>query len=225
MTTFLLSHHLGMGDHIVLNGLVRHIYEREKNAYDRFYLLCYEHNKANVARMYDDLKIDLLTVKDDSEIVTAIRSLNATKHEDLHLNDEGLKLYSQIGDDAFFDVYGYDRSLRTKFKINYTKAQKEATKKHVPASPYIFVHDDEKRGFKIEQNRLPKLTAVRLSPDVPLFEAVELIRNAQECHVISSSFLCWLMSDPRLNPNFITHLYLRNEYLAPYLNRYGHKTL
>jgi len=225
MTTYLLSHHLGMGDHIVLNGLVRHIYEREKDNYDHFFLLCYEHNKANVMRMYQDLKIVPLPVKNDGDIVNAIRALDPTKHEDLHLNEEGLKLYNEIGDDAFFDVYGYDRELRTQFKITYTEDQKRVAKSLVPKGKYIFVHDDEERGFKIDKNRLPNLPIATISKQTPLFDVVEVIRNAEECHVISSSFLCWLMSDPKMNPNFITHLYVRNQYLAPYLNKYGHKTL
>lgn len=209
-----------MGDHIVLNGLVRHIYKREKHSCDKFYLLCYEHNAANVRAMYADLpKLDLLLIKTDSEIVPAIESFDGRK-EDLHLDQDGYALYDKIGDEAFFISKGYPVSLLTKFKAPRNKQKEAELKQQLTGGDpnYIFVHDDAERGYPIDETKLPQgYKIVRAPKEIPMFELLGLIEDAKERHVISSSFLCICIAMKL--PNTTAHLYIRNGYLKNYLEK------
>lgn len=223
---FLLSHHLGMGDHIAIGGLVRHIYHREATNCNEFYLLCYKHNEVNVARMFDDLpKLKLLTINHVDEIHGAIQSFNGKK-EDLHLGDKEY-LYAQLADDAFYTCFGYDKALRRQFTFrrDYKKEAVWVEKFVGDKKDYIFIHDDEPRGYKIDESKLLNLPKVRIPKEVPLFESLGIIEGAMECHVISSAFVCLLQSMPALNKNVTVHTSVRNEYLKEYFERDGLKTI
>lgn len=220
---YLIAHHLGMGDHIVLNGLVRHIYEREKANNNKVFLLCYKHNERNVRRMYDDTDIDLVIIERNDQIQDAIQSFSG-KVEDLHLWTEEKARYVDVGDEAFFINFNYPLSLLQNFKIRRDlKLEKKALHKLTSGEKnYIFVHDDAERGFPIDENKLPKgIKVVRADKETPLFDLLLLFENAKERHVISSSFLCICLGMKL--PNTFAHLYIRNQYLQNYLEKYNIK--
>lgn len=223
----LISHHLGMGDMIVHNGLVRHIYKRDYRKYQTIYLLCYKHNAANVRRMYDDLKkFALLEIENEYQIGNAIDSFIGDK-EDFHLDQEGYTLYDQIGDDAFFLNKNYDKSLRKQFKISRdSNIENEVYNNMINGvGEYIFIHDDAERGYKIPDDKLPPLPRVRIPKSVALFDTLKIIENAKECHVISSAFVCLLQSMPSLNKNVTVHTSVRNPHLKNYFEMDGLKTI
>lgn len=225
MNNYLIAHHLGMGDHIVLCGLVRHIYEREKANGNKVYLLCYKHNERNVKRLYDDTDITLQIIERNEEIQPAIRGFDGTV-EDLHLWREPKARYVDVGDEAFFINFNYPIELLTKFSIRRNeKAEKAALHKLTNGiKKYIFVHDDAERGFPIDESRLPKgMKIIRADKETPLFDLLLLIENAQERHVISSSFLCICLA-MQLRNSF-AHLYIRNQYLQNYLEKFNIKCL
>ncbi len=223
----LISHHLGMGDMIVHNGLVRHIYKRDYRKYQTIYLLCYKHNAANVRRMYDDLKkFALLEIENEYQIGNAIDSFIGDK-EDFHLDQEGYTLYDQIGDDAFFLNKNYDKSLRKQFKISRdSNIENEVYNNLINGvGEYIFIHDDAERGYKIPDDKLPPLPRVRIPKSVALFDTLKIIENAKECHVISSAFVCLLQAMPSLNKNVTVHTSVRNPHLKNYFEMDGLKTI
>ena len=148
----LIAHHLGMGDHIVHCGLVRHIYKRDVRKYDTIFILCYRHNAENVKRMYEGLnKIELLIIDNENEIGTAIDNFVGDK-EDFHLDQQGYELYNQIGDDAFFENKKYDKKLRKEFQVKRDlKKELEHFNNYASShTEYIFVHDDLQRGYEIK---------------------------------------------------------------------------
>lgn len=224
MSRFLLSHHLGMGDHIAMNGIVRHVYERESKRFDHFYLLCYKHNAANVKRMYQDLNIELLLIDTTDNPDAIIREFAPDKYEDFHLGENGLKLYNEIADFTFCDCFGYDRKLLLEGKIEFTPEQtkrcEEVYAKYAPDGEYIFLHEDPERGFVVDRQRMRPLPIITISKNVPLFDAYLLMKRAAEIHVISSAFLCMALYIKDLNARSktITHLYIRNKYLKNYLD-------
>lgn len=223
----LISHHLGMGDMIVHNGLVRHIYKRDYRKYQTIYLLCYKHNAANVRRMYDDLKkFALLEIENEYQIGNGIDSFIGDK-EDFHLDQEGYTLYDQIGDDAFFLNKNYDKSLRKQFKISRdSNIENEVYNNLINGvGEYIFIHDDAERGYKIPDDKLPPFPRVRIPKSVALFDTLKIIENAKECHVISSAFVCLLQSMPSLNKNVTVHTSVRNPHLKNYFEMDGLKTI
>ncbi len=222
----LISHHLGMGDMIVHNGLVRYIYNRDKSKYKDIYLLCYEHYADNIRYMYRDIDIKLLTVKKDNEIYSAIINLGC-EQEDFHLNDSEIRRYFLgEGDDIFYTLKGYDKSLRKQFYIKRDlKKETEIFNELTDGlKDYIFVHDDIERGFQIKQ--LPDgVPYVRVPKNIPIFDTLKVLENAKECHVISSSFVCLLQSMPSLNKNIYVHTSVRNKDLETYFKRDGLKTI
>lgn len=222
----LIAHHLGMGDMIVLNGLVRFIYKRDKNKYEKIYLLCYAHNKNNVERMYNDLnKLELFIIENENQIGNTIDNFNGDV-ENLHLDGDGYNMYNEIGDDAFFITKNYDKVLRKKFKIKRDiNKEEEIFNQYVFNQPYIFVHDDEERGYKINDSKLPDLPKVRIPKSVNIFDALKIMEKASECHVISSAFVCLLQSMPKLNKNITVHTSVRNAYLEKYFLNDGLKTM
>lgn len=224
MTKYLIAHHLGLGDHIVLNGLVRHIYAREKANGKEVYLLCYQHNARNVSRMYDDTDIKFLFIDNSYQISDAIARFDGEK-EDLHLVGDIKYQYADYGDEAFFFNFGYDVNLLTSFSIRRDlEKEMKVMEKLTGGEEYIFVHDDLERGFPIDENKLPNgLKIVRAEKDIPMFDLLMTMEYAKECHVISSSFLCICIANKF--DNCIAHLYMRNQYLEKYLNKYGIKTL
>jgi hypothetical protein len=94
--------------------------------------------------------------------------------------------------------------------------------KRIGSDEYIFVHDDETRDLKINENNLPDLPAVR--PDhkfgtagkISFFDYGLLLRNATEIHCMDSSFALFAdhldTSDVKRK---VIHRYLRRENLNP----------
>lgn len=230
MSKYLIAHHLGMGDHIILNGLVRHIYNIERHHHEEVWLLCYEHNARNVSRMYDDIHIKLLLIPFDQtkigEVIQRFRE-EGGRVEDLHLVNEEKGRYSEIGDEAFFYNHGYNIELLTQFKIqrNYEREYEVYSKLTDCSLNYIFIHDDIERGYEIDKRHLPigDYKIVRASKDIPMFDLLLLMERAKECHVISSSFLCIGIASKM--KNMTAHLYMRNDYLNNYIKKYGIKTI
>lgn len=223
---FLLAHHLGMGDHIVLNGLVRHIYQRESANGNEFWLLCYTKNYRNVKRMYEFDNINLLCIDRQDQIGSAINNFQG-KVEDLHLWGKEKFTYPEYADEAFFLNFGYPVSLLQEFKITRAlEAELQAKRKLDAEGEYIFVHDDPERNLIIDEKYLPKdVKIVKPGNEIPMFDLLKVMADAKECHFISSSFLCIALAYKGLIKNATAHLYVKNDFLAKHCNKYGIKTI
>lgn len=231
MKNFILSHHLGLGDMIILNGLVRHIYASEMaTGCDKFYLVCFLHNEKNVRYLYRDLpNLELIIVEEgeNSGLQNKINEVGGTV-ENINLDETGQALYQKIGDDAFFEKFGYDKKLIQKFHIlrDEEKERKALNETAFQTQDFIFVHDDFERGYKIEQvenqNYYP---LIRAPKEIPIFELLSVLEKAKEIHVISSAFLCLCIAIPELAKKTTAHLYIRNAYLKNYVESKGIKVL
>ena len=93
----------------------------------------------------------------------------------------------------------------------------------MPDCPYVFVHDDPTRNFKIEDSLLPRgLKIVRASDcyGETIFDYIPLMEQAQSCHFIDSSVaLLWDRCEgKRRGENFI-HRYVRADCTKPYYDK------
>ena len=73
-----IYHHLGLGDHIICNGLVRSLIKDE----EMYVLFVKPHNRSTVEFMYRDLK-NLSFIEGDDEFVNNFLKNNKIKREDI----------------------------------------------------------------------------------------------------------------------------------------------
>ena len=100
MKTIYIYHHLGFGDHIICNGLVRHY----AALYDKVYVFCKPHNVKNVSYMYrDNENIELFSANDNETISFMDRN---KQNNYLIIGHE--KLWEKLIDDLTFDFIFYD---------------------------------------------------------------------------------------------------------------------
>src|ERR1051325_7369597 len=134
-------HHLGLGDHIICNGLVRKLCTTHHTVY------CFTKRQyiSSVSFMYrDEPKIQLIPVEGDWEVpLKTNREIPLLK-----VGFEKLDRSSSNFDESFYRQLGFDFGLRwNNFYIERDyEIERELFRKVNPSNtPYIFVHDDPGR--------------------------------------------------------------------------------
>lgn len=191
-----IYHHLGMGDHLICNGLVREICKR----YGKTFILCKGHNVASVEFMFRDLKnVAIYPVDNDAEasgvIVSVPEGSDAIKigymGKDWLSNTDAWdeSFYRQAGLDfnARWDSFYFKRDEKRE-KLFYDKCIKKD-------EPYIFIHDDKHRGFIIDDNKIESNNKRLIRPErdkkagtYNIFDYCKILERADEIHSIDSSF-------------------------------------
>ena len=120
-----IHHHLGLGDHIICNGLVRYFYKKYKN----ILLFCYPHNYENVHYMYRDLN-NLEIINFDSE-----RDADIFVDNNKVVRDNLIKpTFSTL--DSRFSGMTFDESFYSQVGLNF----------NVRFDDFYFVRDIEKEN-------------------------------------------------------------------------------
>lgn len=201
-----IYHHLGLGDHIICNGLVRSYVKK----YNKVYLFCKESNLDSVRDMYSDLNIPLIP-GDDSYVHLFIRS-------NPNLN------YLIVGFNMLNDIEPFDEQFYKLAKLAFVNRWDEF---HCPASSkdtilfnlinpptnYALVHEDASRGYTIDKSKISlPIVYIDKKENFSLPNYRILINKAKEIHVIDSSAMFLIDSlplteDPAL---LFVHRYARN---------------
>lgn len=206
-------HHLGMGDHIICNGMVRNLYKTHKF----IDLFCYDYNEKNVKYMYRDLtNFNTIPVASDEEANSMIsyRKINVLKigFESLYIKTRSktfdIDFYKMAGVpfNCKFDDFYFERDFSKEDSIlNLINPNKE---------PYIFVHGDldmtkVRNDLKIIHNPI----------NYSLFNLITLLENAEEIHVMESSLKCLINQYKLLKPKLFYHAYVK--YCSDYYNTQG----
>ena len=177
-----LKWHLGLGDAIICNGLVREIAKS-----DDVMLPCYEHNLPTLRFMFRDLiNVSIVPVKDEVD-------MHSKAEENTALEDEVLALgwYSELS----FDKTKWDQELYRHACVPWEcrwssfKVDKGADDV-VQTGEFGFVHMDEARAMRIKPALLPKIQYATPGKAESIFEFRPLIEYATEIHMIDSAFLC-----------------------------------
>jgi hypothetical protein len=212
----IIYHHLGIGDHIICNGLVRNFYKKN-NSIDLF---CYDYNEANVKYMYRDLKnLNTIPVSSDQEanLIILKNNLNVLKvgFENLHKNGS-----FQSFDIEFYEIANLPFSC--KFDDFYLERDFEKELSILDSlnpnkDPYIFIHGD------LDMSKIRKdLKIINNPKEYGLFNLISLLENAEEIHVMESSIKC-LINQYKLNkPKLYHHNYVK--YCSEYYNTVGLNT-
>ena len=223
--------HLGLGDQIICNGLLRYLYQESK--YKECIVPSYRRNVSSLKRMFSDLKnLVILPVGDDSE---ADFWANRFRNENCDVVEVGI-----TGPEIPIppNIKGFDQIFYLQARVQY---ENRWNLFHIPSDEkkqketldimnirqynngYVFVHDDASRELIIKSDKLPALPVVR--PDhklgrksnISIFDYKEVIAHASEIHCMDSSFAALIDHIPELkNKKKVIHRYLREENLNPY---------
>ena len=219
-----IYHHLGLGDHIICNGIVRHYRE----IYEEVTVFCKQPYLTNVEYMYrDDNKIIVLPIGQDYDVLNYINQNNL--HSDLIIvgfNKQGFK-DAKTFDEGFYNTVNLPFEYRfTKFKFDRdTDKESEVYNELNPNNePYIYVHDDPQRGFKIDRNKLnSNLKIIGNDKRFLMFDMLKIIENATEVHSMQTGMKDLINSFKFNKPNFFLHWYVRpynNDYDSVGLNKF-----
>lgn len=205
MSELYIYHHLGLGDHVICNGLVREYAAK----YDRVHLFCKVHNVPSVAAMYSDIN------------VTCIPASDADAQQFIQQNPGNN--YLVIGFNLMNNVDPFDKQFYDLANIPFVCKWNSF---HCPRTfneiklfnsihrhdRYAVVHEDTARGYCIDHKciKLPEVE-VRYRPGFNLSDYRVLLEFAEEIHVIDSSMLFFVDSLPELaHHKLFVHRYARN---------------
>ena len=224
MEVIFVKQHMGLGDNIVHNGMVRKL--SKENPKNVIIVPTHHHNKKNVSRMF----------RDNQNIV--VEGFDSHKSMEHIVNNRGYGNvisscllnnpkygYGEYFDDAFYLQVGMMPKIKKEFfyiERDYDKESKVfkemVTDKNI--SNYIFLHEKPKENILIDRDKIPNLPVIYADPKYDFFDLLGVIENADECHLISSSFVS-LMSCKKFNSKTYVHMYVDRIELVNHIKKTG----
>lgn len=218
-----IYHHLGMGDAIECNGMVRHYAE----SYDQVDIFSQSRNHGACEFMYRDSdKIKVHKFSNGSQSHSEIGKF-LSKYDGNILIPGHHKYFSRLREwekrgfgpaEAFYYIAGVPWAYRNeKFFFQRDKKEEERVieKLNPSREKFIFIHDDESRGFRINVDSDYKI--IKNDPSENIFNMLGILELAEEVHCMSSSFLCLIdCLDNKINiKKKFLHKSIRNVELGP----------
>ena len=215
MNSVYIYHHLGLGDHIICNGLVRHFAE----LYGQTFVFTKPVNKINIKRMYSDNKKITILPMSDQQVREFINIFKSHKYVIAGHTPEFEKKYNDPNLHKNFDELFYEDN-NIPFIYKWTKFFVERDLKREKEvyydiyglnddSEFIFVHENPIYS-PVVQNISENIQ--KIMPDnkeVGIFDYLYLIEKAKEVHVMNSSFMNLIDCIQLRNDNIYYHEYAR----------------
>ena len=221
-----IYHHLGLGDSIICNGMVRYL----SNKIGGVSIFSKDHNYETVKFMYrDDKNINVIPVKgSDAEVMKYLTDIHPpykepfikktikSGFENLWANASNPNSHSYSPspgfDKRFYEIIGLGFNIRwDNFKVirDPDREKNLFDKLGLKEKEYIFLHDDNR--FRIDRSKIPSniqvvTPIVGLTPNI--FDYCLIIEKALEVHTIESSFQ-FMIDSLGLNENNYVHRYSR----------------
>jgi hypothetical protein len=224
--TIFIKTHLGMGDNIVHNGLIRKI--AKENPTSQVFTAAKNHYLKNVQYMYRDVNnITVVGVNEDAGLQTYLVTNKFDKIISTHFGDGNVPYkYDRYFDDAFYMMVGENPKVKKEYYHLERNEELEnkiynelIVKKGI--TDYIFIHEKKAHQILIDRNRIEKdLPIIVAEEKYGVFELLKVIENAKSVHVISSCFLSLFMCK-QYNKNFFAHMYCDRAEIAPYIKKHG----
>lgn len=206
MRSIVIRGHLGLGDHLICNGLVKEY----ASQYDRVIVPCKQHNEPSVRQMFlDDARIHAVAVRDDSDADKVSSLFEESGSDLLNLGMFGEKPFDIMRWDS--EMY---RQAGVTFETRWERFSFQIPEDFQLADPggFAFVHDDPSRGFKMRKSELPGIPHCRPSPAGTIFHWVPHILAAKEIHCIDSCFAILVDSLKDISAErLVLHLYARRD--------------
>jgi len=210
MNSIYIYHHLGLGDHIIANGMVRTI---AKN-YEKTFVFCKPHNFKNVSFMFRDLPNLQIIQMNDMEVKSFMLLSPHNKYmiighnnfyEILNSPNNNLKI-----DEIFYYLANVPIENRwSKFFIKRDIEREKEVFYSLGLSDgeiYAFIHDDSE--YKISKE-IPNMKIIKPSKEISLFDFIYTIEHATEIHCINSSFFCVIDCLKIQNEKMYLHDYVK----------------
>lgn len=214
MKRIFLIHHLGLGDHIVCNGLVRELIKK----CDLIYFPVKHHNFATVKFMFRDIPnhIKYVTVNNDNEMLYW-ETMNR------EIFDEPVRLGNFYENNfvnrhknfckGFYDNANIDYEKRWEsFYVDYGTPKISTDKTN-----YNFLHQDQSRGYvisdKYKQTEYYEPNhALGQASDTTLFDYYNVMAESNEMHCMDSAFSAWAdhIEEFKNKPKYI-HRYVKKD--------------
>jgi len=222
MSSVYIYHHLGLGDHIIANGIVRTIAKK----YNKTFLFSKPRNFPNVSFMYRDLP-NLKIMSMDDFAVQSFMTISPDNNYVIAGHAPFWKILRSPNNKKKIDEIFYELAevpLENKWSEFFikrdTEREQEVFKKLglKEGDKFAFVHDDFQR--KITRN-IPSLKIIKPdNKDFSIFDFLYTIEKAEEIHCINSSFFCLIDCIGIKKEKMYLHQYVRkdiNEEATPIL--------
>jgi len=196
----IVHQHLGLGDHIDCNGLIRSLLKK----YDEVRLFVKKKNHFTISKMFrDEPRIVLVPIDTNKEneyklIVDYCNSIEKTEGVQYFFIQIGHSFYPKNPDptrncwEYFYEQVGINLDeKRDSFQYhNDNEEEDRVFKKLNPDNkPYAFVHDDPSRGFEADTESVsPDLLIIKNDMSENMLDFSKIIQNADEVHCMESSF-------------------------------------
>lgn len=210
-----IYNHLGLGDHIICNGLYRELIDKN----DSYTLFVKHHNIETVSFMLKDLNnIKIIGVEDDMGVFYYLSKNNIDKNSVILIGFCEIPIIgAKEFDDTFYIQHNIPFEKRwSSFKCvrNFESEKKLFNKYNVREGEYVFIHDDKSRGYEIDESYIINKELPIVRPIVGLtknsFDYCYLMQNSIESHFIDSSFRLIFDSLQLRNDNIFFHIKLKN---------------
>lgn len=183
-----LHTHLGLGDHLITNGLIRYFTIRKR----KVFLFVKHQNVRNVEFMYSDIQnLVIIPVNDDNEVRLHTKYALRIGHENLL---KMMKQYDCSWDESFYLQLGLKFQLRWDLfhvprdfyaeNVLYQKLNPDNRK-------FVLIHNIDSQGVDRINYSFVKseLLIIFVTYSNTIFDYCSLIENAEEIHCIDSAFI------------------------------------
>lgn len=208
-----IYHHLGLGDHFICNGLVRHYY----SIYNNIKLFCKNHLQENIRFMYRDLpNLEVINFLNDDEVEQYIHK-NNLKDSVIKVGFD--KLLIALRDVETFDqgfYYAENLPFSLRFEKFYIERDHDREnflfdKMTNGLKDYIFIHDDPARGMHIDAKKINNnLPIIKNDTSYLITDYLKILENATEIHLMQSCVKDMINSYRMPKPKIFLHNYIRN---------------
>ena len=199
-----IHQHLGLGDMILCNGLIRHMLSFTSRN-DKIFLFCKNIHYQAIKFMYrDEKKINLISInnnRNENNQINKILNKQKRNYELIKIGHEFYQPTSNLNHDKEnlwpCDIIFY-KQFNIPFEYRFNKCywkrdlkkEKKVFKTLVGKNKnYIFLHDDPKRNLFIDTKKInKKYKIIKNDYKYSIFDYGLILENAKELHLMESSF-------------------------------------
>jgi hypothetical protein len=193
MADIVIHHHLGLGDHIDCNGMVRYFADLYED--DVIHTFAKEQYFDMIEWMYRDeeqIKVHKIQGNEYAGVYNFMKE-NDFSSEDLYIVGHGNYPTNPSPDkncwEYFYEQLGIDLDIKQDFfyvEPDDDEEKRVFDKLNPTGEDYVFVHDDPARGFSIDIENNLKIIRNDISENI--FNFAKIIEKAKEIHLMESSF-------------------------------------